>query len=348
MFGVCFSCRGPPVRPERSLLSFFLSQFIDHQTAPEQTTIILRDAPAATTEKDIRSVFTAAKTEVTNVRPDVGNTWFVSLDAKTTSRDDVVSLLLSLRGMKLRGEPIKARLKTESAAARQGPGGAGGGYGYAASAPQSPVTGRPGQFQQQDAGSVAVTGGNMAGQQGRGSGGGTRPPHMQQSHSVPSSPMAGGGMTHYGGGKAGGKGGKNIVALNSGVGNKSRQGSRGGKDGGGKPAGSAVTSGTVSSPKQAGAAARASANIPPPPLAGLHFPALGDKKPDSQLHHRPKGAAPPKDAEEANGKDSDISKDTSTQSAAPKQSTGGYAAALRKAAPAASAVIGSADEKVRL
>jgi hypothetical protein len=111
----------------------------------------------------------------------------------------------------------------------------------------------------------------------------------------------------------------------------------------------------VSSPKQAGAAARASPNIPPPPLAGLHFPALGgdnsgDKKPDSQLHHRPKGAAPPKDTEEAKGKESDLSKDarTETQPAAPKPSTGGYAAALRKAAPAASAIIGSADEKVRL
>ena len=265
----------------------------------------------------------------------------------------MVSLLLSLRGMKLRGEPIKARLKTESAAARQGSGGVGGGFGYAASAPQSPVTGRPGQFQQHGVGSMAVTGGNVAGQQGRGSGGGARPPHMQQSHSVPSSPMAGGAITHSGGGKAGGKGGKNIVALNSGVGNKSRRSSRGGKDGGGKPVGNAASSGTVSSPKQAGTTARASPNIPPPPLAGLHFPALGgnssgDKKPDSQLQHRPKGAASPKDTEEAKGKDSDLSKDTSTQPAAPKQSTGGYAAALRKAAPAASAVIGSADEKVRL
>ena len=312
------------------------------QAAPEQTTIILRDAPEATTEKDIRSVFSAAKTTVTNVHPDVGNTWFVSLDAKTTSRDDVVSLLLSLRGMKLHGEPIKARLKTESVAARRGT--ASGGYSYAASAPQSPVTGRPGQFQQHGAGPMAATGGSRAVQPGRGrGGGGMRQPHMGQSRSVPSSPMAGGRHENYVGGKSGGRGGKNIVALGSGTGNKVRRGSRTGD-------GKATSfSGNTSSPKEAGTTTKASSSaIPPPPLAGLHFPALGgenggdDKKPGGQLQHRPKGA-PPKDSDDEG---SDFAEKSNKDEKAPKpnQPTGGYAAALRKAAPAKAV---DSEEKVR-
>ena len=334
-----------------SLLLRILSIVV--QAAPEQTTIILRDAPEATTEKDIRSVFTAAKTNVTNVHPDVGNTWFVSLDAKTTSRDDVVSLLLSLRGMKLHGEPIKARLKTESVASRRGT--ANGGYGYAASAPQSPVSSRPGQFQQHGAGPMASTGGNRAAQPGRG--GGIRPHHMGQSRSVPSSPMAGerNANANYGGGKPGGtstsRGGKNIVALSSGTGNRVvRRGSRNGDffkatSSSGK---------NMSSPKGADTTSKASSStIPPPPLAALHFPALdgnnggGDKTPASQLQHRPKGAAP-NDSEDTDGNKSDIVENPNKdegKASAPKQPAGGYAAALRKAAPAKAAE--APKEKVR-
>lgn len=328
-----------------SLLFRILSILL--QAAPEQTTIILRDAPEATTEKDIRSVFTATNTNVTNVHPDVGNTWFVSLDAKTTSRDDVVSLLLSLRGMKLHGEPIKARLKTESVASRRGT--ASGGYGYAASAPQSPVTGRPGQFQQHGAGPMASSGGNRAAQPGRGGGGGgMRPHHMGQSRSVPSSPMAGGRNSNYGSGKAGGRGGKNIVALGSGPGNKVRRGSRNGDF-----FKATSSSGDMSSPKGAGTTSKASSSaIPPPPLAGLHFPALGGdnggdhKTAASQLQHRPKGAAP-KDSDNTDDKKSDSTKKLNKdegKASAPKQPAGGYAAALRKAAPAKAV---GAEEKVR-
>lgn len=292
-------------------------------------------------------MFTAAKTTVANVHPDVGNTWFVSLDSKTTSRDDVVSLLLSLRGMKLHGEPIKARLKTESVAARRVT--AGDGYSYAASAPQSPVTGRPGQFQQLGAGQLAATGGNRAGQQGRGrgagGGGGMRPAHMRQSQSVPSSPMAGDGKAHFSGGKSGGS--KNIVALGSGAGNKVRRGSR---NGDGK---ATTSSGNMSSPKEASARSKASSSaIPPPPLAGLHFPALGgpnggsDKNPGSQLQHQPKGA-PPKGSKETDGKKSESAEkpNKDEEPTSPKQPAGGYAAALLKAAPTKPV---GADEKVRL
>ena len=282
-----------------------------------------------------------------NVHPDVGNTWFVSLDAKTTSRDDVVSLLLSLRGMKLHGEPIKARLKTESVASRRGT--ASGGYGYAASAPQSPVTGRPGQFQQHGAGPMASTGGNRDAQPGGGGGGGgMRPHHTGQSRSVPSSPMAGGRNANYGGGKSSGRGGKNIVALGSGSGNKARRGSRNGDF-----FKATSSSGNMSSPKGASTTSKASQPaIPPPPLAGLHFPALGgdnggnDKTPSSHLQHRPKGGAPTV-SDNTDDKKSDsnvkLNKDKGKVSA-PKKPEGGYAAALRKAAPA-NAV--GAEEKVR-
>ena len=249
--------------------------------------------------------------------------------------------------MKLHGEPIKARLKTESVASRRGT--ASGGYGYAASAPQSPVTGRPGRFQQHGAGPMASTGINRAAQPGRGGGGGgMRPHHIGQSRSVPSSPMAGGRNSNYGSGKAGGRGGKNIVALGSGPSNKARRGSRNGD-----LFKATSSSGDISSPKGAGTSAKTSPSaVPPPPLAGLHFPALGgdnsdgDKTPASQLQHRPKGAAPTVSDDTDDSKKLDFAEKPNKDETAPatKQPVGGYAAALRKAAPAKAV---GAEEKVR-
>ena len=174
-----------------------------------------------------------------------------------------------------------------------------------------------------------------------------RPHHMGQSRSVPSSPMAGGRNANYGSGKSGVRGGKNIVALGSGSGNKARRGSRNGDF-----FKATSPSGNMSSPKGAGTTSKASPPaIPPPPLAGLHFPALGgdnggnDKTTASQLQHRPKGGAPTV-SENTDDKKSDstekLNKDEGKVSA-PKQPTGGYAAALRKAAPAKAV---GAEEKV--
>jgi hypothetical protein len=47
---------------------------------------------------------------VQHVRLDVANCWFVTLD--TTSRDEMMQVMLDLRSRTLLGEPVKARLKT--------------------------------------------------------------------------------------------------------------------------------------------------------------------------------------------------------------------------------------------
>eukprot|EP00814_Leptocylindrus_danicus_P010325 CAMPEP_0116040466 /NCGR_PEP_ID=MMETSP0321-20121206/24381_1 /TAXON_ID=163516 /ORGANISM="Leptocylindrus danicus var. danicus, Strain B650" /LENGTH=432 /DNA_ID=CAMNT_0003520297 /DNA_START=114 /DNA_END=1409 /DNA_ORIENTATION=+ len=89
-------------------------KIIQNQKSARRNTIILREVPPEVTEEDIRSVFSWDGCPVVeSVRLDVGNYWFVSLDA---TDDETVSTLLNLRNMKLNDEPIKARLKTESAA----------------------------------------------------------------------------------------------------------------------------------------------------------------------------------------------------------------------------------------
>ena len=212
--------------------------------------------------------------------------------------------------MKLHGEPIKARLKAESVAARRpvGPGGSTAGSGYAASAPQSPVaaksrsTDRGGQQQQQGGGGSKKVGHQGSGtgsawdKQGGGGGGGSRQPHhVRQSRSVPSSPA--GRSQLGGGGKIEVKGGKTIAAPNT-PGGKPRSG-KGVADGGGSGAVGGKSTGNKNNNAAAGskgAKAKASGAIPPPPLVDLHFPALGgeedgEKKPASHLQQRPKESA---------------------------------------------------------
>jgi len=352
-------------------------------TEPGQSVVILRDAPAATTAADIRSVFTSAKASVTAIHSDVGNTWFVTLNGENTNKDDVITLLLSLRGMKLHGEPIKARLKAESVAARRpvGPGGSAAGSGYVASAPQSPVAAKSrftdtGRQHQQQGGEVSKkvghrgsgTGSAWDKQGGGGGGGGSRQPHLvRQSRSVPSSPA--GRSQLGGGGKTEVKGGKTVAAPIT-PGGKPRSG-KGVADGGGSGAVGGKSTGNkknIAAAGSKGAKAKASAAVPPPPLADLHFPALGgeedgENKPASHLlvQHRPKESAAENTALEETGEGEEGGAENVMDSisvpapSAPKKEAGsagtaptevvgkkpvsGYAAALlRTAAPAPSAM----------
>lgn len=59
----------------------------------------------------IREIFTGeGVAPIKNIRSDVGDTWFVTMD----SEDDAMSTILALRSKNFEGKPIKARLKSEN------------------------------------------------------------------------------------------------------------------------------------------------------------------------------------------------------------------------------------------
>eukprot|EP00544_Gedaniella_sp_CCMP2646_P012369 CAMPEP_0202499930 /NCGR_PEP_ID=MMETSP1361-20130828/31430_1 /ASSEMBLY_ACC=CAM_ASM_000849 /TAXON_ID=210615 /ORGANISM="Staurosira complex sp., Strain CCMP2646" /LENGTH=453 /DNA_ID=CAMNT_0049132239 /DNA_START=116 /DNA_END=1477 /DNA_ORIENTATION=+ len=80
--------------------------------SPVQNTIILREVQENIKEEDVQTLFQRLKKcpPVQHVRLDVANCWFVTLD--TTSRDEIMQVMLDLRSQTLLGEPVKARLKT--------------------------------------------------------------------------------------------------------------------------------------------------------------------------------------------------------------------------------------------
>ncbi|RLN89429.1 hypothetical protein BBJ28_00001223 [Nothophytophthora sp. Chile5] len=75
----------------------------------ERTTIILREIPSATQPADVEAIFEGCG-KVVNVRSDVGDTWFVTMNSEA----EAVSTLLALRSKSFNGAPIKARLKSEN------------------------------------------------------------------------------------------------------------------------------------------------------------------------------------------------------------------------------------------
>lgn len=91
----------PPASPARKI--------------PVQNVIILREVNKDVTEDDVRSLFQFDSCPpLESVRQDVANCWFVTLD--TSSREDVMNVMLDLRSKKLQGESVKARLKSASMA----------------------------------------------------------------------------------------------------------------------------------------------------------------------------------------------------------------------------------------
>ncbi|KAJ0397264.1 hypothetical protein ATCC90586_008869 [Pythium insidiosum] len=75
----------------------------------ERNTIILREIPSATAPEEVKAIFEGCG-EVTSVRSDVGDTWFVTM----ASEEDAVQTLLALRSKTFNNAPIKARLKSEN------------------------------------------------------------------------------------------------------------------------------------------------------------------------------------------------------------------------------------------
>jgi len=71
-----------------------------------RNTIILREVPSKTTAEDILSTFSTAK----SVKADVGNTWFVTFE----SEEDAVEAVFNSKDYTLYGQPVKARVKSET------------------------------------------------------------------------------------------------------------------------------------------------------------------------------------------------------------------------------------------
>ncbi len=77
----------------------------------ERITIILRDIPSSTDPRRVMAIFEDAGMEAPiTVRPDVGDTWFVTCKTE----DDAMKSIIGLRVHTFEGKPIKARLKSEN------------------------------------------------------------------------------------------------------------------------------------------------------------------------------------------------------------------------------------------
>ncbi|CAI5733701.1 unnamed protein product [Hyaloperonospora brassicae] len=75
----------------------------------ERTTIILREIPSSTKPEEVEAIFHGCG-KVANVRSDVGDTWFVTMNTEA----EAVSTLLALRSKTFKGAALKARLKSEN------------------------------------------------------------------------------------------------------------------------------------------------------------------------------------------------------------------------------------------
>jgi len=224
---------------------------------PEKCTIIVRDVPTDTTEEDVRSLFTPLIDEskcspVHSVHSDVANCWFVTLEP--TSKEELVTILLALRNKNIRGQPVKARLKTESQVKSF----------YIESAPTAPVAMENGEA----GGRRPYLGGGHteAAQQiysgdrsGLGSFAGvTVESQAKQSESVPTSPM-GGDVYRKG------------RPFGTPFGNRTRGGRGSVRRSGGDETGPSFSKVTKVS------------NVPMPPLLDSHFPALGGESDEDDL-----------------------------------------------------------------
>lgn len=80
--------------------------------ASTRSTIILRDVPADTTEEEIREVFNyEGARPIVSLRSDIGGTWFVNFEGEEDAKTSLLDLRMKKRTLK--GESVKARIKTE-------------------------------------------------------------------------------------------------------------------------------------------------------------------------------------------------------------------------------------------
>ena len=75
----------------------------------ERNTVIVRDVPDDATEAQVTEVFSSDMVVPKSVKPDIGNTWYVTFDSEALA----VAALSASRDKTIAGAPIRGRLKSE-------------------------------------------------------------------------------------------------------------------------------------------------------------------------------------------------------------------------------------------
>eukprot|EP01133_Synstelium_polycarpum_P016750 gene16750-19916_t len=76
----------------------------------QRNIVILRDIPSDTAHEEIRKIFTTAEAAITNIRSDIGNTWFITFDTE----ENALSAHDAIQNAVFNEKPIKARIKSET------------------------------------------------------------------------------------------------------------------------------------------------------------------------------------------------------------------------------------------
>jgi len=76
----------------------------------KRNTIILREIPSDAQPEEIKTIFQGLDCEITDIRSDIGDTWFVVL----ASEKQAIDVLMQLGSRTFRNMPVKARLKSET------------------------------------------------------------------------------------------------------------------------------------------------------------------------------------------------------------------------------------------
>lgn len=80
--------------------------------ATGRSTIILREIPSDASEDEVKEIFNYDGCKrISSIRSDIGDTWFVTMESEEDAKDTALDLRLKKRTF--RGQPVKARIKTE-------------------------------------------------------------------------------------------------------------------------------------------------------------------------------------------------------------------------------------------
>lgn len=78
-----------------------------------RNTIILREIPSESPEEEVKEIFNYdGCKQISSIRSEIGDTWFVAMDNEEAAKDTVLDLRMKKRTF--RGKPVKAGLKTET------------------------------------------------------------------------------------------------------------------------------------------------------------------------------------------------------------------------------------------
>mmetsp|Transcript_21697 Transcript_21697/g.29870 ORF Transcript_21697/g.29870 Transcript_21697/m.29870 type:complete len:941 (-) Transcript_21697:1222-4044(-) len=78
-----------------------------------RSTIILREIPSDTPIEEVKEIFNYdGCKQISSIRSEIGDSWFVSMESEEFAKDTLLDLRIKKRTF--RGQPIKARLKTET------------------------------------------------------------------------------------------------------------------------------------------------------------------------------------------------------------------------------------------